>query len=653
MTGQDRASGRPEPASRESETAAGSLAGAALVARLAVLGLSDPRAAEGALVRMASGPEERAALGALLPHLLTTLEKAAGPDGVLVNLERFSQSVRDRLTLYRDLAEHPRWMEILVSLFSGSQFLTEILLLNPDMFMRVVLPRRLAVRKRGGKILEELRGALKENGDPAQAVEILRRYQRLELLRIGASDLLGLFDLGTVTAELSHLADGLTAASVDIAVRETGKSPAGFAVIAMGKLGGRELNYSSDIDLLFVALRDAPGFWALGKRVIDLLARSTSGGFLYRVDMRLRPWGEAGPLVSSVESYLDYLKTHSRLWERQALLKARVIAGDEEVGRTCLEEAQAVIFSADPEAVRGEVRAMRELTEKAIREKGLELSEVKLGEGSIRDVEFVVQYLQLSHGGRLPQLRSGNTLEALGLLAENGLLPADEARVLREGYVFLRTIEHHLQVMHYRQTHVLPSDPGALGELATRLGFTGSEAGRDFQVRYREHTVAIRAIYLHHLGGQKMTTPIDANSSPSFPSPASPLELQHVARMDPSYAETFSPGEIAEHARLSEQLDETHLAAVKAARLPDGLWRITIVGWDYPGELSLICGLLFACGFSIHQAEAFRHGGRRRARGASSRTPGRRPSTSSLSARSGTKGGRPSGRSSPSTWRPS
>jgi glutamate-ammonia-ligase adenylyltransferase len=199
---------------------------------------------------MATGAAEEEALVALLPRLLSGLSGIAGPDAVLVNLERFAQSVRGRLDLYRDLAEHPRWLEILLTLFAGSQFLTEILLLQPDLFMRLVLPRKLAVRKPAARILLEARNALRHGGE--EALDTLRRLQRLEFLRIGASDLLGLFDLETVTEELSNLADGLIAASLDVAVRETGADPAGFAVVAMGKLGGRELNYSSDIDLIFL-----------------------------------------------------------------------------------------------------------------------------------------------------------------------------------------------------------------------------------------------------------------------------------------------------------------------------------------------------------------------------------------------------------------
>jgi [glutamine synthetase] adenylyltransferase / [glutamine synthetase]-adenylyl-L-tyrosine phosphorylase len=596
-----------------------------LEARLGSAGLVDPAGAAAALRRMAAGAEEEEALASLLPRLLPALAGIAAPDSVLVSLERFSQSVRGRFDLYRDLAEHPRWLEILLTLFAGSQFLTEILLLQPDLFMRLVLPRKLAAKKSAARILQEARSALRQGGVDEQ-LDILRRFQRLEYLRIGASDLLGLFDLGTVTEELSNLADGVIAASVDVAARESGADPSDFAVVAMGKLGGRELNYSSDIDLLFLSRANAPAQWGLAKKLIDVLARATNAGFLYRVDMRLRPWGDAGPLVSSVDSYLAYLSAHARLWEKQALLKARVVAGDPSVGDECLALAAPLLFSTAPEAARAEVRAMRQMTERDVRKKGLEKSEVKLGEGSIRDIEFVVQFLQLAHGGRLPRVRTGNTLEATRRLAAEGILPPDEERVLRDGYVFLRTIEHHLQVMHYQQTHVLPSEPRAMAELARRLGFAGDDAGETFRARYREHGDAIRAIYVRHLVEEPAARPAGTADEPD------PLSVAHVARMDPSYRETFDAGEIEEHVRMAAGLDSAHTAAVGAAPSPDGGWRVTIVAWDSPGELSIICGLLFAGGYSIRQAEAFTYEAadgaaaarpvRRKARGAEE-APGR------------------------------
>ena len=169
----------------------------------------------------------------------------------------------------------------------------------------------------------------------AGGADALRRWQRLELLRIGAADLLDQFDLTTATRRLSDLADALVGASLGLACcADAHVEPSGLAVLALGKLGGRELNYSSDIDLLFICADSAAEQQRrTAQRLIDVLAGVTAEGFLYRVDMRLRPWGQSGALVSTLSGYLAYLEQHARLWERQALLKVRLVAGDRSPGR--------------------------------------------------------------------------------------------------------------------------------------------------------------------------------------------------------------------------------------------------------------------------------------------------------------------------------
>jgi len=572
---------------------------------------------------MADSPQVRSALADLLPHLLTTLTSAADPDRVLVNLERFARSAANRLATLQYLASNPRAAEILATLFAGSQFLTEILLRNPEYLKWLMEHKRLALPKSVEQLTEEACASAEaqaavasSGGTSSQLVlqlDALRRFQRWELLRIGACDLLGLFDLPAVTGQLSNLADSLVRACLSIVAAqsippaadgtsELGSSTAtdGFVVMAIGKLGGRELNYSSDIDLLFLAASDAMAYRRLSEQLIEALARMTSEGFLYRVDMRLRPWGQVGALVSSLDGYMAYLSEHARLWEKQALLKARAIAGDETVGNEFLCRADPLLFDSSVKTVRADVRAMRQRTEAYLRQRGREWGEVKLGAGSIRDIEFVTQYLQLAHGAEQPEIRGRNTLDALGRLSACGLLSANEYRVLVDGYVFLRTIEHHLQMMHYRQTYTLPSDIEALAQLARRLGFQGEGAGDQFLVRYQEHCTAIRAVYLRYLGSDEMEISASLQSSPPTPE-----VRRHVARMDPSYAAVFSDQEIVLHATLAEQLGDDHLVEVEAVPLDDGCWRVTIVGYDYPGELSLICGLLFVYGFSIHDGHVF------------------------------------------------
>lgn len=592
---------------------------------LAPVGFDDWRQAHQVLLRLADNGPARPALLALLPNLLLALAGAANPDRVLVNFERFAASLSGRADLFQDLAHTPRAIEILVTLFAGSQFLTEILLRHPEYFQRLARHKNLAQTKTGRQIYEQARNAAGSGECEAEklaAADALRCFQRGEMLRIGACDLLGLFDLPTTTAQLSCLADSLIQACLDLAAAELGIDPAGFAVIGMGKLGGGELNYSSDIDLVFLAAANAHQYWRLGQRLIDILARVTPEGFLYRVDMRLRPWGRDGALVNSVEGHLAYLRQHAGLWEKQALLKARPVAGDRQVGADFMGQAEPLLFVSLNEAVRADVRAMKQRIEAQLRRSGRAWGEVKLGEGSIRDVEFVTQYLQLAHGGAFPELRSGNTLEALARLAAGGFISAGEYGVLHDGYILLRTVEHHLQLMHYRQTHILPNDADALKNLARRLGFQGGAAGAQFVARYQQHSRAIRTVYQRYLESDEAKIQGATTMNQAINDHRPKAVDRHLTRMPASYAHTFSEFDIERHAELVGRLDEDNPVEVEAVPLDKKHWRVTVVGYDYLGELSVICGLLFVYGFDIVDGHVFSYG--RLAGPASASTPTRR-----------------------------
>ncbi|MBN1873961.1 MAG: glutamine synthetase adenylyltransferase [Anaerolineae bacterium] len=600
------------------------------------LGITDWRTAHKCLLRIVEISDAPAAVSDMLPYLLLTLSDAANPDRVLVNLERFIRSAEDKARLLKYLAENPRGVEILVRLFAGSQFLTEILLRNPEYFEPLIAHRRLTQSKTLDAFNTDLAG-FKSLTIPA-LLDALRRYQRWEFLRIGMGDLLNLFDLPAVTTQLSQLADSLVNACLTVAMEQSGIIPEGFVILAMGKLGGGELNYSSDIDLLFLARTDAARYCRLGERLIDALTRVTGEGFLYRVDMRLRPWGQVGALVTSVDGYLAYLEKHARLWEKQALLKARPIAGDMAVGAAFLMQVPPLLFNVNSRELRAgvrlraSVREMKQRTESQLRRQGREWGEVKLGEGSIRDVEFVVQYLQLLYGAQIPDLHSHNTLDALARAAKYNLISATDYRILVDGYVFLRTIEHHLQMMHYRQTHVLPDDADALAHLARRLEFqnvpTGTTAaktrevsrqsnnpGAQFLARYEQHRAAIRAIYLKYLGSDDMEMKdvyresVVENTPPVSERTVSERTVSeqaaHISRMAPSYMEVFTAEEIEHHTLLAERLNNDNLVEVEAAQLADKGWRLTVVAYDYLGELSLICGLIFVYGCTIVNGHVF------------------------------------------------
>ncbi len=589
---------------------------------LAPIGFEDWLQAYHCLRRIPDSQAAKLALADGLPYLLMALSTAAQPDRVLVSFERFIKNAADPLKPLRYLAGNPRGVEILVTLFAGSQFLTEILVRHPEYFDQLTERRNVAELKSAKQLGRELQVRLapllanhQNDGaiPPDQLISLydtLRRFQRQELLRIGTYDLLDLFDLPTVTAQLSYLTDSLIQTCLDIAARRAKTDPAGFVVVGMGKLGGAELNYSSDIDLIFIAADRAGAYLELGQQLIDALARTTGEGFLYRVDMRLRPWGRSGPLVPSLEGYLTYLEKNARLWEKQALLKARVIAGDDAVGRSLLELARTLLFATPAEAVRRDVRAMKERIETGLRRSGTSWGEVKLGEGSIRDIEFVTQYLQLAYGRQYPGLHSRNTLEALARLAAAEFLTPEEYRILADGYIFLRTVEHHLQLMHYRQTHLLPNEVHALNHLARRLRFPGPNAGEKFVARYQEHTLAIRTVYRRYLDAAEIgDRTVNQNQSPPKQADMAAAHVaRHTGRMPEAYAATFTDSEIEHHTKLVDRLGPDNLVEVEAIPIDDNLWRVTIVGHDYVGLLSLICGLLFVYGLDIVDGHVFTYG---------------------------------------------
>ncbi|HMR62461.1 MAG TPA: DUF294 nucleotidyltransferase-like domain-containing protein [Anaerolineae bacterium] len=570
---------------------------------LAPVGFNNPRGAYRCLDRIGQSPPLRESLASMLPALLNALAETVTPDQILVNFERFVNNAPDQLNLLRDFRTNPRAVEILVKILEGSQFLTEILLRNPHYFERLTAYDLLSQPKDADQYLADTKDILSRTLDPNDRQRLatlnsLRRFQRWELLRIGTTDLLGTVDLTTIVSQLSYLADSLVEACLSLAAVQTGIPADDFCVVAMGKLGGAELNYSSDIDLLFICADGPVRFRQIGQRLIDNLTRMTEDGFLYRVDMRLRPWGSTGELVSSIDGYLSYLQKHARLWEKQALLKARVTAGNRKLGKDFLRETQKHLFDAPADVVRQEIHSVKQRIEAKLKQKGQEFGQVKLGQGSIRDIEFVTQYLQLVNGKNFAQLHSTTTLEALAKLYSQRLLTADEYRVLTGGYTFLRTVEHYLQLMHYQQTHLLPDDQNDLNHLARRLGFEGKNAGQRLIAQYQQHTAVVRLIYNEHLGD----TP--AQNGQKSRSRTSTL-IPHLAHMPASYLNTFSTAEIQAHAALIETLDAQRPVRVEAQPIDGNRWQLTVVGFDFQGELSLICGLLFVHGFNIIDGSIF------------------------------------------------
>jgi glutamate-ammonia-ligase adenylyltransferase len=263
------------------------------------------------------------------------------------------------------------------------------------------------------------------------------------------------------------------------------------AAFAFGKLGGDELNYSSDIDLMFVYDEDGE---TTGKRcggvpnvefysavvtdVVRLLSAHTDRGFAYRVDLRLRPEGSRGPLARSLASTLSYYDSRGRTWERQALIKLRRVAGDRDLGREVIAALTPFVYRKYFSFSEiNEVKALKRKMEQTTAKAGADDLDVKTGRGGIRDIEFAVQFLQLLNGGDLPAVRHRNTLLAVEALELGGCLTSQETYILADAYRFLRKVEHRLQLLFDWQTHRLPTSADDLRKLALRMGYADPASG--------------------------------------------------------------------------------------------------------------------------------------------------------------------------------
>src|SRR5918992_1477589 len=305
----------------------------------------------------------------------------------------------------------------------------------------------------------------------------LRLERRRRIAEIAARDLASGLSLEEVGAALADVADACLAA----ALKEVG-APSGLAIIGMGKLGGRELNYSSDIDLMFVADGDIEAATAGAESILRALGEFSPQGQGYRIDGDLRPEGRSGALVRSLDGFIEYYRRWAHAWEFQALIKARTSAGNEELGNALIDAARPFVYpqDVDPERV-ANIRAMKQRVEDhalraARRSKRSEMDDVKLGPGEIRDIEFSVQLLQLVHGGSDETVRERSTLGALQALVAGGYVADDDGSVLSAAYRWLRTVEHRLQLWQERQVHKLPTDDEGMSRLARVLGFEDSPA---------------------------------------------------------------------------------------------------------------------------------------------------------------------------------
>ena len=414
------------------------------------------------------------------------------PDRVITRLDNFISAYGARATLFELWNSNPAIFELLLLLFDRSEFLAELAIRTPDLVDELVTSGRLRQRKSAEETLRDLRHGLNDEDQKLW----LRQYHQAEVMRIGLRDILGVADYEQYLTELSALADACLRYALESALRRHKLTKAPFVIIGLGKLGGSEIDYGSDLDILFVADRKAKNLAQLkilALEIMDLLSTRTEQGLVFHTDARLRPDGEKGLLVNTLSAYEEYYRRRAMLWEIQTLTRTRPIAGDIRIGEqfqrmvaTLTDFAQPTRpLSAYSEDWKSKIHHMRIRIEKERTPRGQDELAIKTGTGGLMDAEFVAQALCLEHGWQ-----EANTLKALQRAQEQGALP--DAEKLIENYRQLRRVEGILRRWSYEGETVLPTDPAAYHRVSVRCGFETTEDFREAMRRYRH---SVRAVY--------------------------------------------------------------------------------------------------------------------------------------------------------------
>ncbi|MDE0044213.1 MAG: hypothetical protein OXT74_19405, partial [Candidatus Poribacteria bacterium] len=493
-------------------------------------GFENPREAQWRIKLMAEGPEGsrfspgvRTKLIEIAPTLLSYLRHTPDPDMALRYIEAFTGRVGARASYYTMFQQNASILDMLARLCGTSLFLSELLITHPESFDVLTAP---AVMEQPRTLAEKLDSACQiiANAPEVHVFNVLRQFKNSEVLRIGLRSILKRADLWTTTAELSDLAEATLKAiyphisgqfkqQYGIPLTSDGVE-ATFSIIGMGKLGGRELNFSSDLDVMMVysgqgetteGLSNAEYFAKLGLELVNRF-KDTGSGTIYELDLRLRHYGTGGALALPLKGYKNYYEEHAETWERQALIRARPIAGDERFGRRFLDVAHTFAYrqplTQDEVAEiihtrqRKETQATRLVTTKR-RRRRKKTQDVKSGYGGLVDIEFAVQTLQLIYGTQHPMVRAQNTLDAIAQLTEIGVITTSDKEHLVRDYEFLRRVENSLRIVHDRPLDALPDQTAELDKLAKRVGYLdqGQSATEQFLKDYQEITEDTRKLF--------------------------------------------------------------------------------------------------------------------------------------------------------------
>jgi glutamate-ammonia-ligase adenylyltransferase len=463
-----------------------------------------------------------------------SIAQTADPDQALNHWERLLEKVT-RSTFLDYLHRSPRMLDLLSTIFGNSDSLAFTIIRDPMLVYWLADEDVLSKPSTKAGLERASHTQLARLTVKELKLVALRRLRRREMFRIGVRDLLRLADVAETMAALSDLAAVLIHAAYEIVdadlCRQYGRPmhknrkgrwvETGFAVIGMGKLGGHELNYSSDVDLIYVydshegetrprtgrspskpaatGISNEEYFEILSRELTKALSEPTKEGYVFRVDLRLRAEGSIGQLARSLNDYRRYYATRGQIWERLALLKAWPVAGSSEVGEAFIRAVKPFILGrssrkpalAGVMAVIEEVRAVKEMIDAKMADRGHEHRNVKLGIGGIREIEFLVQTIQVLAGKKTPALLHRSTVGSLNAFASRKLLSSSEHDALSAAYLFLRDVEHKLQMVHDLQTHALPDDALELERCAIRCGYESADrtnAVATFGTDLRRHT---------------------------------------------------------------------------------------------------------------------------------------------------------------------
>ncbi|MZH03503.1 MAG: hypothetical protein F3745_08960, partial [Nitrospinae bacterium] len=486
--------------------------------------LRDPKNAWKDLIALAGHAQFEKLYPDFFKALLELISSSHNADMALHNFERFSEKISDKDYLYTKLSESSSLLEALVILFSGSQILTDVLLREPSYVDWLSRPETLENSKSKDILMRDFYEMAGEEFQSKNIFSALRKFKKREYIRIGLRDLLGKVEFKETVEDISNLADVCLQAAYEHANRELRKKygvpfyqdadgnwkESEFAILGMGKLGGCELNYSSDIDLIYIytssqgetrpadeddssvrSISNHEYFCKLALEITKSLNEITSEGNVFRVDLELRPEGKSGEIVNSLVSCEVYYESWGRTWERQALIKARVSAGSENLGKEFFVMIEPFIYrrSLDFEAIE-EIKSMKHKINKSLKGKHSK-GNIKLGFGGIREVEFFIQAYQLLLGGRDKSLRVRDSLGAMRTLCEKNILTEEDHDRLREAYIFLRNLENRVQITFGLQTYLLPDNETDLAVLARKMRIEGDSQkslAENLMNEYERHT---------------------------------------------------------------------------------------------------------------------------------------------------------------------